>query len=67
MADVTDEMIYEELLNLEKSAHALAESIQDLVREMRAGNRELAEGRARIEALKARLFAGRFANGPAAQ
>ena len=67
MANVTDEMLYEELLKLETSARSLAENIQDLVAEMREGNRELAEGRARIEALKARLFHGRFVDLPVGQ
>lgn len=60
MGQVTDEMIYEELLKLDARAAKTEEALTDLVTFMREMNKELAEGQAQTDALKQKLFKGRF-------
>lgn len=66
MAKVTQE-IYEELLKLDAEVASLAESLEETVAFMRETNRELAEGQAKTEALKQRLFGDRFKRMDAAE
>lgn len=61
MADeITQEMLYAELLKLDEQARDLGESYRELVAFMKDMNRELAEERAKTEALKKALFGNRF-------
>ena len=60
MADVTNELIYEELLKLDARLQELVEEMQETVAVARETNRQLAEGQARNDALKRRLFGDRF-------
>ncbi|CAN7388987.1 hypothetical protein [Rhizobium sp. LjRoot254] len=66
MAKVTQE-IYEELLKLESEVAGLALSLEETVAFMRETNRELAEGQAKTEALKRKLFGDRFKRMDAAE
>lgn len=66
MAKVTQE-IYEELLKLDAKVERLTESLEETVTFMRETNRELAEGQAKTEALKQRLFGDRFKRMDAAE
>lgn len=60
MAEVTNEMLYEELLKLDAHVAKTEEALTDLVSFMKDMNWELAEGQAGTEALKQKLFKGRF-------
>lgn len=60
MAEITNEMLYAEMLKLDEQTKQTLESLEDLVRFMKDMNRELAEGQARTDALKKRLFGDRF-------
>ncbi|CDZ35773.1 hypothetical protein [Neorhizobium galegae] len=60
MAEVTNEMLYEEMLKLDERSKQTLESLEELVSFMKETNRELAEGQARTEALKKELFGDRF-------
>ena len=60
MAEVTKELIYEELLKLDARAAETQAALEDLVQFMKDMNRELAEGRAQTEVLKRELFKDRF-------
>jgi hypothetical protein len=60
MAEVTNEMLYEEMLELDERSKQMLESLEELVSFMKETNRELAEGQARTEALKKKLFGERF-------
>lgn len=59
MSEVTQE-IYQELLRLEANVGRLVESMEETVSFMRDTNRELAEGQAKTEALKQKLFGDRL-------
>ncbi len=64
MAEVTREMLYEEMLKLDRRSQKTLEDLEDLVAFMKDMNRELAEGRGQTEALKKKLFGDRIdANG----
>ena len=60
MAEITNEMLYAEMLRLDERTHETLKSLQDLVGFTRETNRELAEGQARTDALKKKLFGNRF-------
>lgn len=60
MGDVTKEMIYAEVVELDRRLGETVSSLEELVSFMKETNRELAEGRARTEALKRTLFGNRF-------
>ncbi len=60
MSEVTTEMLYEELLKLDDRVAETEAALTDLVVFMRDMNKELAEGQAKTEALKRKLFRGRF-------
>ena len=62
MGDVTKEMIYAEVVELDRRLGETVSSLEELVSFMKETNRELAEGRARTEALKRELFGNRFEN-----
>jgi peptidoglycan hydrolase CwlO-like protein len=66
VAPVTQE-IYEELLKLDAKVERLAESLEETVAFMRETNRELAEGQAKTEALKQKLFGDRLKRMDAAE
>ena len=67
MAEVTNEMIYEEILKLDASIQELEHEMQETLAVMRETNRQLAEGQARNDALKRRLFGNRFDRTSAAE
>ncbi|SFB38739.1 hypothetical protein N7E02_26280 [Aliirhizobium terrae] len=60
MSEVTKEMLYEEMLKLDARSQRTLEALEELVLFMKETNRELAEGRAKTEALKKKLFGDRF-------
>ncbi|MGN7293591.1 hypothetical protein [Rhizobium sp. SAFR-030] len=60
MADIRNEVLYEELLKLDERMAESEAVMADLVAFMKDMNRELAEGQARTEALKRKLFKDRF-------
>ncbi|ATU91337.1 MULTISPECIES: hypothetical protein [Phyllobacterium] len=60
MGTITNEMIYEEILELDKRLQETLEDLQELVSFMRETNKELAAGQAKNDALKKRLFGDRF-------
>ncbi|WP_349434526.1 hypothetical protein [Pararhizobium sp. A13] len=60
MGDVTKEMLYAEVVEPDRRLGETVSSLEELVSLMRVTNRELAEGRARTEALKQALFGNRF-------
>ncbi len=60
MAGITQEMLYEELLKLDARMAQTEAAFEDLVDFMKDMNRELAEERAKTEALKRKLFKDRF-------
>ncbi len=60
MAEVTNEMLYDELLKLDQRMQKSLESLEDLVTFMRDMNRELAAERQKTELLKKKLFGNRF-------
>jgi hypothetical protein len=57
---ITDETIYQELLKLDTRMDELVKEMEETVAVFRETNRQLAEGQARTEALKKRLFGDRF-------
>lgn len=61
MAEVTNEMLYDELLKLDQKMERNLENLQELVSFMKDMNRELAAGRQKTELLKKRLFGDRLA------
>lgn len=61
MAEVTNEMLYDELLKLDQKLERNLENLQELVSFMKDMNRELAAGRQKTELLKKRLFGDRLA------
>ncbi len=61
MAEVTNEMLYDELLKLDQKMERNLENLQELVSSMKDMNRELAAGRQKTELLKKRLFGDRLA------
>ncbi|EUB95679.1 hypothetical protein PMI07_002167 [Rhizobium sp. CF080] len=60
MAEVTNEMLYDEMLKLDERSKQTLAALEDLVLFMKDTNRELAEGQAKTDALKKRLFGDRF-------
>lgn len=60
MAEMSKEVLYEELLKLDARAAKTEAALEDLVKFMKDMNRELAEGQAKTEALKRELFKNRF-------
>lgn len=60
MAEMTDTIIYEDLLRLDAKLQRLVGEMEETVAVARETNRQLAEGQARNDALKARLFGNRF-------
>jgi hypothetical protein len=58
---------YEELLKLDERYARLVETMEETLLEAREANRELADGLARTEALKKRLFGDRFDHVAAAE
>ena len=60
MAEVTNEVLYEELLKLDERLQDLERETQETLAVFRETNRQLAEGQARNDALKRRLFGSRF-------
>jgi hypothetical protein len=60
VAEVTNEVIYEELLKLDAKLKELVQEMQETVAVARETNRQLTEGQARNDALKRRLFGDRF-------
>jgi hypothetical protein len=67
MADVTNEMLYEELLKLDARMERLVATMEETVEFARETSRELAAGQAKIEATKRRLFGNRFDRPDAAE
>ncbi|MNR63465.1 hypothetical protein D3C85_1857850 [compost metagenome] len=57
---MTNEMLYEELLKLDKKMERNLENLQELVSFMQDINRELAAERQKTELLKKKLFGNRF-------
>ncbi|WP_421873359.1 hypothetical protein [Pararhizobium sp.] len=62
MSKVTNEMLYAEVVELDRRLQDTAKSLDELVAFARETNRELTEGRARTEALKRTLFGNRLEN-----
>jgi len=60
VSEITNEMLYAELLRIDERLTATIEDLQDLASFMKEANRELNEGRARTEALKKALFGNRL-------
>jgi len=60
MKTINNEVLYEELMKVDESYARLVDTMEETVSIMRETNRELAEGLARTEALKKRLFGNRF-------
>jgi len=60
MAEITQEMLYEELLKLDARMTESEAVFDELLEFMRDMNRELAEERAKTDALKRKLFKDRF-------
>ncbi|HZG29513.1 hypothetical protein [Rhizobium sp. C4] len=60
MSTITTEMIYEELLKLDEKSRRLNEDLQELRATSRETLKLLAEGQARNDAQKARLFGDRM-------
>ena len=60
MAEITQEMLYEELLKLDARMTESEAVFDELLEFMRDMNRELAKERAKTDALKRKLFKGRF-------
>ncbi|UGY08954.1 hypothetical protein [Phyllobacterium pellucidum] len=60
MDAATTEKIYLELLELDRRLQELVEEMQGLTFEMRETRKVLAEGQARNDALKQKLFGNRF-------
>lgn len=60
MGQITNEMLYEELLRLDIRMAEIEAAMIDLVTFMKDMNKELSEGQAKTEALKRKLFKGRF-------
>ena len=60
MAELTNEMLYEELLKLDLRLAENEAAFDELIVLMKDMNREFAEERAKTEALKRRLFKDRF-------
>lgn len=60
MATITNEMLYAEMLKIDKRLQDAVEELQDFASFMKETNKELAEGRAHTEALKKSLFGNRF-------
>lgn len=60
MTEVTKEMLYEEILKLDARSQRTLEALEELVSFVKETNRELAEGQAKTEALKKKLFGDRF-------
>jgi hypothetical protein len=67
LAEVANEMIYEEILKLDASIRDLENEMQETLAVMRETNRQLAAGQARNDALKRRLFGDRFVRTSEAQ
>ncbi|CAN7385586.1 hypothetical protein LJR098_003266 [Rhizobium sp. LjRoot98] len=60
MAEITNEMLYTEVMALDRRLQETAQSLDELVAFMRETNRELTEGRERTETLKRTLFGSRL-------
>jgi hypothetical protein len=60
MTELTNEMLYEELLKLDLRLAENEAAFDELIVLMKDMNREFAEERAKTEALKRRLFKDRF-------
>jgi len=60
MGAITNEMLYEEMLKLDERLQQTVENLQDLVSFMKETNKELADGQAKNDALKKKLFGDRF-------
>lgn len=60
MDTITNEMICEEMLELDKRLQETLKELQELVSFMRETNKELAAGQAKNDALKKKLFGNRF-------
>ncbi len=60
MAEITNEMLYTEVMALDRRLQETAQSLDELVAFMRETNRELTEGRERTETLKRTLFGNRL-------
>lgn len=67
MGEVTNEMIYDELLKLNARLQEFERETQETLAVFRETNRQLSEGQARNDALKRRLFGNRFDRTNAAQ
>jgi hypothetical protein len=67
VAEISNEVLYEELLKLDASVQALEREMQETLAVFRETNRQLAEGQARNDALKRRLFGNRFDRTSAAE
>jgi hypothetical protein len=60
VAEVSNEVLYEELLKLDIRLQQFEQEVQETLEVFRETNRQLAEGQARNDALKRRLFGNRF-------
>lgn len=60
MADISNEVLYEELLDLDVRLQRLVEQMEETVAFARETNRILEAGQARNDALKKRLFGDRL-------
>ncbi|MET3612916.1 putative CopG family antitoxin [Rhizobium aquaticum] len=64
MSTITTEMIYEELLKLDERSRRFNEDLKELRETSRETLRILAEGQARNDAQRARLFGDRIGASP---
>lgn len=59
MAEVTSEMLYEDLLKLDARAAQAEAALNDLVSFMKDMNKELTDGQVKTEELKRKIFKNR--------
>ncbi|MGF0538382.1 hypothetical protein ACQQ2Q_10330 [Agrobacterium sp. ES01] len=59
MAEVTSEMLYEDLLKLDARAAQAEAALNDLVSSMKDMNKELTDGQVKTEELKRKIFKNR--------
>lgn len=67
MAEISNELLYEELLKLDARLQEFEQEMQETLTVFRETNRQLSEGQARNDALKKRLFGNRFDRTSAAE
>ena len=67
MAEISNEVLFEELLKLDASIQTFEREMKETLAVFRETNRQLSEGQARNDALKRRLFGNRFDRTSAAE